>query len=88
MEIFVALTPFIPLSLRERGIELKRGASASLRRPVKLVSFEGGRRFKRGGRSPPLKTTSPFPSRGRGIKGDRVQKMSKEIDWGHRLCYI
>jgi hypothetical protein len=29
-------------------------------------------RFKRGGEAPSLKITSPFPFRGRGIKGDGV----------------
>jgi hypothetical protein len=38
-----------------------------------LIYYVKGRRVsKGGGQSPPLKITSPFPSRGRGIKGDGV----------------
>jgi hypothetical protein len=57
---FVNLIPLIPLPSPKR---LRAG------RP--LLTKERGRNKKEGAK-PPLKTTSPFPLRGRGIKGDGV----------------
>jgi hypothetical protein len=45
-EIFLG-TRFIPLSFLRRGGGEKRGASAPLRHPIKLVSFKGGRDFRK-----------------------------------------
>jgi hypothetical protein len=42
-----------------KGEEKKEGLTPPLRRPVKLVSFKGGKRFREGLR--PSFTYTPFP---------------------------
>jgi hypothetical protein len=53
-------------------------ASPSLKGRLRGI-FKKGRNRKEGTK-PPLKATSPFPSRGRGIKGDGVKGSSQATD--------
>jgi hypothetical protein len=66
--LFINLTPFIPLSLKMKGEEKKEGLTPPLRRPVKLVSFKGGKRFREGLR-PSFTYTPPSLIKGRGSGG-------------------
>jgi hypothetical protein len=65
-------------SIIYQGDKLKRlDIHLSISLPVSPSPLlERGRNRKEEAK-PPLKTTSPFPSRGRGIKGDRVNATEK-----------